>query len=499
MRDKVTQQDLVDKIKAADNILIMTSAQAKVDQLATCIGLFRILREMDKNPALVYSKDVPGAINFLEPEKAIQADAESLRDFIISFDRKKVDKFRYNQEGDQYNILLTPSRLEVITESDMEYRKGDFNIDFILAVGVDSQSAVDPAVSEHKQLMAELPLVNMIAGKKNSSWEVACWQDEDSPAVAEMAYELGKALGADSFSKQIANSLLTGIIDQTERYKTKQTKSRTMHVSADLLEMGADLQLINENLSKAGVTPVALPEEETKEIIEDALGEAGEYDTKLIKNRKKKAGAGNQRQYMRQGDIAESGISYGEKSASKKDQEQEYKLDKLNIDEEGNLRIVSEEEGRDEEADASAQKAAPAMAAADQMQSPAQPAVEGNQAKQAPSVASPAAAPPAPQPALSSPAAASGSAPAPQPALGAAAPPAMAAQSQAPSISEIVDKTAAAPGAPAVPGLNEKVAAMSPVNPGSASSYIDSLAGSAAAAPSTPSTPRLQPPTPTKP
>ncbi|MYB40259.1 hypothetical protein F4X86_03295 [Candidatus Saccharibacteria bacterium] len=496
MKDKVTQQELVDKIKAADNILIMTSAQAKVDQLATCIGLFRILRDMDKNPALVYSKDVPGAINFLEPEKAIQADAESLRDFIISFDRKKVDKFRYNQEGDQYNILLTPSRLEVITESDMKYRKGDFNIDFILAVGVDSQSAVDPAVSEHKQLMDELPLVNLVAGKKSSSWEVSCWQDEDSPAVAEMAYELGKALGADSFSKQVANSLLTGIIDQTERYKTKQTKSRTMHVSADLLEMGADLQMINENLSKAGVTPVALPEEETKEIIEDALGEAGEYDTKLIKNRKKKAGSGNQRQYMRQGDVAESGISYGEKAASKKDQEQEYKLDKLNIDEEGNLRIVSEEEGGGAgETDAPDQKTAPAMAAAEQAQPPA---ASDGQAQQAPSMAASAAAPAAtpamPHPALNAPAAADSS-PAPHPALGAAAAPAMAAQpqAQAPSISEIVDKTAAAPGAPAVPGLNEKVAAMSPVNPSSASSYIDSLAGSSAAAPGAPAAPAANP------
>ena len=375
MKDTVTQQELVDKVQAADNILIMTSAQASVDQLASCIGLFKILREMDKNPALVYSKDVPGAINFLEPEKAIQADAESLRDFIISFDRKKVDKFRYNQEGEQYNILLTPSRLEVITESDIKYRKGDFNIDFIVAVGVENQAAVDPAVSEHKQLMDEIPLVNIVAGKKSSSWEASCWQDEDSPAAAEMVYELGKALGADSFSKQVANALLTGIIAQTERYKTRQTKSRTMHVSADLLEMGADLQMINENLAKSGATPATIPEEETKEIIEEALGEAGEYDTKLIKNRKKKAGSKSGRQYMRQGDISESGISYGEAAAKKKaEEEQEYKLDKLNIDEEGNLRIVSEEETASEETAAAPAPAADAASATADSAAPAAPA-----------------------------------------------------------------------------------------------------------------------------
>ena len=66
---------------------------------------------------------------FLKPEKIIREDAESLRDFIISFDRSKVDKFRYSQEGDHYNILLTPAHRAVITEADMKYRKGDFNID----------------------------------------------------------------------------------------------------------------------------------------------------------------------------------------------------------------------------------------------------------------------------------------------------------------------------------------------------------------------------------
>lgn len=502
MKEKITKQELVEKIKAVDNILIMTGSSPKIDHLSACVGLFEILRDLNNNPAFVYSKDIPGAMSFLEPEKIAQKDVESLRDFIISFDQAKVDKFRYNQEGEHYNILLTPARLQVITEADMKYRKGDFNIDLILALGIENKASIDPAISEHSQLVSDIPLVNIVAGRKDSSWDSVYWKEESAPALSEMVYELSQALDeAGKISKRAANALLTGIIDQTERYKDRQTKAHTMHISGELLELGADLQLINENLAQVKGAPVEIPVAETKEMVEKAAGEATDHDMELIKGKKKKS-AKSGRQYMRAGDLDESGLSYGEKVGSKGTDE-EYSLDQLNIDEEGNLRIVSEEEAKPALAPGAGQQNTPASAA-----TPAPLAASHSQAQPAPLVApsneaASTAAQGAPRsqgsplisrnvlgPSVQPPSASSlanlntNQAPAPAPTLanaGMAGHNSPAQQSplspqQPPSISEIVDRTAGgAANTPAVPGLNEKVEALSPVNPPNANSYIDSL------------------------
>lgn len=494
MKEKITKQDLAGKIGEAEDILIVTSGAPKVDQLTACVGLFNVLREHGKNPAIVYSKEIPGSLNFLEPEKVIQHDAESLRDFIISFDRAKVDKFRYNQEGDQYNILLTPSRLEAIVESDIKYRKGDFNIDLVLAVGVENKASLDAEIGKHKQLVEEITLVNIMAGSKESSWETACWKNNDSPALSEMMYELSQELNSsDKISKQTANTLLTGIIAQTERYKTKGTQPRTMHISAELLELGADLQLINENLARnrrpvEAPEPVAVVEKKA-----EAEVEATEHDVKLVKNKDKKKQVAAGRLYMSHGDAAE-GVSYGEKAGQQKAAEAEYQLDKLNIDEEGNLRILSDDV--EEEMPAAA---APAVAAASADEAPAQdppapiidrgvmPAATVSRGVLNPSM-------PDESMALSSDAPADQS----EPALAIAAEnnlQSLSPQAQQPSIGEMVDKAAtpAVTASPVAPSLNEKVDALSPVNAnssGDADSYIDSLMGDA----STPAQAPVQPP-----
>ena len=501
MKAKITKQEVVERVKEADNILIITSGSPRIDQLSACLGLIGILQDLDKNAIFVHSGETTEVIDFLEPDKVIQKDAESLRDFIISFNQSKVDKFRYNQEGNQYNILLTPAQREVITKDDIEFRKGDFNIDLVLALGIESKSNIDPSVSKHSQLIEEIPMVNIVAGKKGSSLEAPYWQEDSASSLGEAIYELSQSLEMKKLPRPVANALLTGIVDQTERYRTKRTKSQTMHVSAELLEMGGDLQLVADNLARAGSVPVSIPEAETKAMVEEALGEAGEYDTKVIKKKATQT-AESGRARMRHGDVGK-GLSYGEKVKQlEAEGTGEHKLDRLNIDAEGNLRVLSEEEQATPAPAVAAQQAESPPVAAAQMPSPAMvSATDQAQSEDTSSVAA------APAPAVANggrniltpssnikapvhPALAGGDvspqaapslaelnvAASPAAPVAPMAPAASMAERQAPSISEIVDRTAdpVAPVAPVAPNLNEKVAALAPTNPNT-DSYIDSL------------------------
>ena len=537
MATQIGKQEVAEKIHEANNILIITNGKPEVDHLSSCVGLFDLLQALEKKAVLVYSGAVSAALMFLKPEKIIREDAESLRDFIISFDRSKVDKFRYSQEGDHYNILLTPAHRAVITDADMKYRKGDFNIDLTIALGVSSKENIDPTISQHGQLMKEIPMISITAGKGSSNLDAICWKEDSAVALGEMMYDLGRVLDEKfKMEKQTANALLMGIIDQTERYKSRRTKPETMHISGELLELGADLALVTENLALASTVPVDIPaaiqeetKEETKEMVEDAVGETGKYDTQMIKDKGKKKSGRSQRLYIRQGG-ADDALSYGGSKLKKEEEKEEHKLDQLSIDAEGNLRILSEDdenESQNKAAPVTTSSPAPAAVSAADASDSAAPAVEASKPKVvAPApVASQAAAPPAitegvqAKPLVSSGRnnilAPSGNVQAPHPITGAAAaampPPnlavsatalALAQENQgggnkAPSVNEIVNKSAivSAPVAQAPP-----LAAANKAD--SMNQYIDSLSSATNPVAQSPAAPTVnnylaqQPPSP---
>src|SRR5580693_9286657 len=132
------KNQLVEKIRSANNILVTVSRNPSVDQLAACIGLTLILNKLNKHATAVFSGDVPSTIEFLQPEQTLEKNTDSLRDFIISLDKAKADKLRYKVEDKVVKIFITPYRTS-ISEKDLEFSQGDFNVDVVVALGVHEQ------------------------------------------------------------------------------------------------------------------------------------------------------------------------------------------------------------------------------------------------------------------------------------------------------------------------------------------------------------------------
>src|SRR3954470_24245609 len=122
------KQQLLERLKTANNILVTVSANPSVDQLASCIGLTLLLNKTGKHATAVFSGKVPSTIEFLQPEKTISKSADALRDFIISLDKAKADKLRYKVEDQFVRIYITPYKTN-ISEKDLVFREGDFNVE----------------------------------------------------------------------------------------------------------------------------------------------------------------------------------------------------------------------------------------------------------------------------------------------------------------------------------------------------------------------------------
>src|SRR5579862_4688803 len=242
------KQQIAERVKQASKFLVTVNANPTVDQLAACIGLTLLLNKMGKHATAVFSGKVPNTIEFLQPEKTIETTPDSLRDFIISLDKNKADKLRYKVEDDVVRIFITPYRTS-ITEKDLIFSEGDFNVEAVMALGVTQRTQLDSAITAHGRILHDATVISINTGQGNPpDLGQINWIDSMASSLSEMLVSISEAFGPGLIDSQIATAFLTGIVAETDRFSNKKTSPKVMTISAQLMAAGANQQLIVSKL-----------------------------------------------------------------------------------------------------------------------------------------------------------------------------------------------------------------------------------------------------------
>ncbi len=258
------KKQLIDKLQSSNNILVTVSRDPSVDQLASCIGLTLLLNKQGKHAAAVFSGKVPSTLEFLQPEETIEKNTDSLRDFIISLDKAKADKLRYKVEEDVVRIFITPYKTS-LSEADLEFSEGDFNVDVVVALGVQKQEDLDQAITAHGRILHDATVTSINAAAEGGLGTIN-WDDPQASSLSELVTDLAQVLGAEMLDAQIATALMTGIVSETGRFSNDKTSSQTMSASAALMAAGANQQLVATELETKGNSSVsAAPGDEKKD------------------------------------------------------------------------------------------------------------------------------------------------------------------------------------------------------------------------------------------
>lgn len=286
--------DVIEKINDAHNILIALSSDPSVDELSTAIGLSLFLDKLGKRATAIYSGATPNAIEFLKPEETFEPTVDALQDFVIALNKDKADHLRYKLDGDYVKIYITPYRTR-ISEEDLDFSYGDFNIDLVFALDVANGVDLDAALREHGRIMHDAVIINVTNGNPGKLGEVE-WSDKKASSVSEMIAKLIYSMNSKAkIEKEEATAFLTGIVAATNRFSNAKTTPETMRVASKLMESGANQVLVSKNITASTenelfntYTDESLEEkveDQTKldiahsdEIPEEQLGVAGEED-----------------------------------------------------------------------------------------------------------------------------------------------------------------------------------------------------------------------------
>lgn len=242
------QKQLLDTLKQANNVLVTVSRDPSVDQLAALIGLTLILNKQGKHAAAVFSGEVPSTLEFLQPEATIEKNTDSLRDFIIALDKSKADKLRYKVEDNVVRIFITPYKTS-ISEDDLDFSQGDFNVEAVVALGVHSQEDLDEAITAHGRILHDAKLTSINVSAEGGLGTIN-WHVPEASSLSELITELAESIDPKLIDEQIATALLTGIVAETDRFRNEKTRSNTMSASATLMAAGANQQLVAQKLEE---------------------------------------------------------------------------------------------------------------------------------------------------------------------------------------------------------------------------------------------------------
>lgn len=262
----VSQEEYIrkigEKIRSSENILVALSRNPSVDEMSAAIGLTLFLDELQKHTTAIYSGKTPDALEFLRPESTFETNTASLQDFIIALNKDKADHLRYKLEGDFVKVFITPYKT-TITEKDLEFSHGDYNVDLVLALNVPTAADLDEALSEHGRIMHNATAVDITVGTPGRFGEIE-WSNPEASSVSEMVANLIFDLKPkeDTLDKEIATALLTGIVAATQRFSNDRTNAKALELASKLMSMGADQQLISANVLdnkiEAGKAPADL-------------------------------------------------------------------------------------------------------------------------------------------------------------------------------------------------------------------------------------------------
>ncbi len=261
MNDAKIKQQIVEKITGSTNVLVTVSNDPSVDALSAAIALTVMLNKLAKHTTAIFSGAMPPAITFLDPAKTFESSIDGLRDFIIALDKEKADHLRYKVEGDSVKIFITPYKT-TLSDADLEFSQGDYNVELVLALGVENQAHLDSALEAHGSILHDATVITISNQDGTSSLGSIDWRDNTASSLSEMLVGLSELLQAETplIDGEVSTALLTGIVAETDRFSNPKTSAKVMTIAAQLMAAGADQQLIASKLQESheigvGATP----------------------------------------------------------------------------------------------------------------------------------------------------------------------------------------------------------------------------------------------------
>jgi len=187
--------------------------------------------------------------HYLPHRDKLQPKIGGTRDFRISVDlnRAPIHELSYDVKDGRLHILLTPKNGEW-EKKDVDLRPGEDRYDLIVAFGCPDRAELAKCFRENSDFVYRIPLVNVDHDAKNEHWAPINLVDLTASSVTEVLFGWLADWSEHKIDEQMATALLSGMIANTQSFRTPRVTPQTLERAAKLVAMGADREAVVHHL-----------------------------------------------------------------------------------------------------------------------------------------------------------------------------------------------------------------------------------------------------------
>ncbi|MCR4280285.1 MAG: hypothetical protein NUV82_02575 [Candidatus Komeilibacteria bacterium] len=243
-------QTIIDRVRDAQNILLVSKRAYNGDDLSSLLAWYNFLRSQNKQvDAVIDSFAIREHYKFLPQWEGVKTGLDKLKKFTIAIgiDRDNLDELNYDARDRELLIHITPKQ-GFIDYQNIHFRSTEFKYDLVITIGTQDYEALGNLYREHADFFYQIPVINIDVHQLNEQFGDINKVDITKTAVAELSFELMRAINPSLIDKNVATCLLTGILNATRSFRTANVDPNTLQLASDLINIGADRQYIVEQL-----------------------------------------------------------------------------------------------------------------------------------------------------------------------------------------------------------------------------------------------------------
>lgn len=243
------EQQAVELISRAKNILILTPERASTDTLSAAVAVALLAKKLQKNADIVSPGRTGAWPSFLPEDVSIKPEIGTLRSFHVHINVKDVplSELMYDIKEGVLDITLVP-KTGAWTSSDVTVKHGEERYDLIIALGAADLLSIGKPAQQQADFFYRTTIINIDHRTDNEYWGQVNLVDLNAVSSTEVIYGWLERWNIQLIDESIATCLLAGMIAETKSFRTPNVTPKTLAASSTLVGMGAKREHIVHGL-----------------------------------------------------------------------------------------------------------------------------------------------------------------------------------------------------------------------------------------------------------
>lgn len=240
---------IIDSHKSA---LILLSKNYNGDSLAASLALSLYLKKYGKKSIIaIENLNIDKKFKFL-PENNLITNIifdPSKITIRVKTDRIKAKELSYEPKEDSIEIYINSATNDGFKKEDIEIIEENVDFDYVFTVGIKNKEDIG-LYQENIKFFENKDLINIDIDPNNTKYGNTNIISSDQKSLSELIFDIISFNKSELIDENISTCILTGIMDKTNGFKSLDISSNTLSNASNLIDLGANKDLISKNLFK---------------------------------------------------------------------------------------------------------------------------------------------------------------------------------------------------------------------------------------------------------